>query len=73
MSPAASKSLAVALASAIALSACATGGSYVQRDQYGDQTQQQNRTGRNALIGTAIVWPPACSPATAPPNAVSTR
>ena len=54
MSPAASKSLAVALASAIALSACATGGSYVQRDQYGDQTQQQNRTGRNALIGTAI-------------------
>ncbi|MEC3889103.1 OmpA family protein [Xanthomonas campestris] len=54
MSPAASKSLAVALASAIALSACATGGSYVQRDQYGDQTQHQNRTGRNALIGTAI-------------------
>ncbi len=54
MSPAATKSLAVALASAIALSACATGGSYVQRDQYGDQTQQQNRTGRNALIGTAI-------------------
>ncbi|KFA34401.1 OmpA family protein [Xanthomonas vasicola] len=54
MSPAATKSLAVALASAIALSACATGSSYVQRDQYGDQTQQQNRTGRNALIGTAI-------------------
>ncbi|MCE4371021.1 OmpA family protein [Xanthomonas hortorum] len=54
MSPAATKSLAVALASAIALSACSTGGSYVQRDQYGDQTQQQNRTGRNALIGTAI-------------------
>ncbi|WP_017159390.1 OmpA family protein [Xanthomonas phaseoli] len=54
MSPAATKSLAVALASAIALSACATGGSYVQRDQYGVQTQQQNRTGRNALIGTAI-------------------
>ncbi|TQU68572.1 cell envelope biogenesis protein OmpA, partial [Xanthomonas perforans] len=54
MSPAATKSLAVALASAIALSACATGGSYVQRDQYGEQTQQQNRTGRNALIGTAI-------------------
>ncbi|MBB4593145.1 OmpA family protein [Xanthomonas cannabis] len=54
MSPAATKSLAVALASAIALSACATGGSYVQRDQYGKQTQQQNRTGRNALIGTAI-------------------
>ena len=26
----------------------------MQRDQYGDQTQQQNRTGRNALIGTAI-------------------
>ncbi|NIK07081.1 outer membrane protein OmpA-like peptidoglycan-associated protein [Xanthomonas arboricola] len=54
MSPAATKSLAVALASAIALSACATGGSYVQRDRYGEQTQQQNRTGRNALIGTAI-------------------
>lgn len=51
---AANKTLAVALVSAITLSACATGGSYVQQDQYGNQTQQQNRTGRNALIGTAI-------------------
>ncbi|MCI2262632.1 OmpA family protein [Xanthomonas indica] len=44
----------VALASALVLSACATGGSYVQRDQYGNPTEQQNRTGRGALIGTAV-------------------
>jgi len=47
--------MSVALASALLLSACATGGSYVQRDQYGNQTEQQNdRTGRGALIGTAV-------------------
>ncbi|MEE7546689.1 OmpA family protein [Xanthomonas sp. Kuri4-1] len=51
---AASKCVSVALVSALALSACATGGSYVQSDQYGNPTQQQNRTGRNALIGTAV-------------------
>ena len=46
--------ISVALASALVLSACATGGSYVQRDQYGNPTEQQNRTGRGALIGTAV-------------------
>lgn len=50
----ASKCLSVALVSAIALSACATGGSYVQQDPYGNPTQQQNRTGRSAAIGAAI-------------------
>jgi outer membrane protein OmpA-like peptidoglycan-associated protein len=51
----ASKCLSVALVSAIALSACATGGSYVQQDQYGNPTEQQgNRTGRGAAIGAAI-------------------
>ena len=39
---------------AAVLSACATGGSYVQSDPYGNPTQQQNRTGKGALIGTAI-------------------
>lgn len=34
----ASKCLSVALVSAIALSACATGGSYVQQDQNGNLT-----------------------------------
>ncbi|MBO9880297.1 OmpA family protein [Xanthomonas sp. D-109] len=48
------RGLSVALASALVLSACATGGSYVQRDQYGNPTEQQNRTGRGALIGTAV-------------------
>ena len=50
----ASRNVALALMSAAALSACATGGSYVQSDQYGNPTEQQSRTGRNALIGTAI-------------------
>ena len=55
MSHAASKLLCVAVASAIALTSCATGGSYVQQDQYGNSTQQQgNRTGKGALIGAAI-------------------
>ncbi len=48
------RGISVALASALVLSACATGGSYVQRDQYGNPTEQQNRTGRGALIGTAV-------------------
>lgn len=48
------RNVALALMSAAVLSACATGGSYVQSDQYGNPTEQQNRTGRNALIGTAI-------------------
>jgi outer membrane protein OmpA-like peptidoglycan-associated protein len=51
---AASKSMCVAVAAAMALSACATGGSYTQQDPYGNPTQQQNKTGRNALIGAAI-------------------
>ncbi|MFT4249171.1 MAG: OmpA family protein [Pseudomonas sp.] len=50
----ASKCLSVALVSAIALSACATGGSYVQQDQNGNPTQQKNKTGRSAAIGAAI-------------------
>ncbi|TPD73030.1 cell envelope biogenesis protein OmpA [Stenotrophomonas maltophilia] len=48
------RNVALALMSAAVLSACATGGSYVQSDPYGNPTEQQNRTGRNALIGTAI-------------------
>ncbi len=48
------RNLSLALLTAAALSACATGGSYVQSDQYGNQSQQQNRTGRGALIGAAI-------------------
>ncbi|WP_425510506.1 OmpA family protein [Xanthomonas hawaiiensis] len=48
------RGISVALTSALVLSACATGGSYVQRDQYGNPTEQQNRTGRGALIGTAV-------------------
>jgi len=51
---AASKPFCLAAATALALSACATGGSYVQQDPYGNPTQQQNKTGRNALIGAAI-------------------
>ena len=55
MSASTSKCLCLALVSAIAMSACATGGSYVQSDQYGNSTEQQNnRTSRGALIGTAI-------------------
>lgn len=48
------RNLAVALMAAAALTACATGGSYVQSDPYGNPTEQQNRTGRGALIGAAI-------------------
>ncbi|MFL9582251.1 OmpA family protein [Stenotrophomonas sp. AB1(2024)] len=48
------RNVALALMTAAALSACATGGSYVQSDPYGNPTQQQSKTGRNALIGTAI-------------------
>lgn len=48
------RNVALALMTAAALTACATGGSYVQNDPYGNPTEQQNRTGRNALIGTAI-------------------
>ena len=48
------RNVALALMSAAVLSACATGGSYVQSDQYGNPTEQQNRTGRNALIGAGI-------------------
>jgi len=48
------RNVALALMTAAALTACATGGSYVQSDPYGNETQQQNKTGRNALIGTAI-------------------
>ena len=38
------RNVALALMSAAVLSACATGGSYVQSDQYGNPTEQQNRT-----------------------------
>ena len=48
------RNLSLGLVSAAVLSACATGGSYVQSDPYGNPTQQQNRTGKGALIGTAI-------------------
>lgn len=48
------RNLSVGLVAAAVLSACATGGSYVQQDQYGNQTQQQNKTGKGALIGSAI-------------------
>jgi len=48
------RNLAMALMAAAALTACATGGSYVQSDPYGNPTEQQNRTGRGALIGAAI-------------------
>jgi outer membrane protein OmpA-like peptidoglycan-associated protein len=48
------RNVALALMTAAALSACATGGSYVQSDQYGNPTEQRSNTGRNALIGTAI-------------------
>ena len=48
------RNVALALMTAAALTACATGGSYVQSDQYGNPTEQQSRTGRNALIGGAI-------------------
>ncbi len=54
MKRSATRNLSLALLTAAALSACATGGSYVQSDQYGNQSQQQNRTGRGALIGAAI-------------------
>jgi len=50
----ATRNVALALMTAAALTACATGGSYVQSDQYGNPVEQQNRTGRNALIGTAV-------------------
>ena len=48
------RNVSLALLSAAVLSACATGGSYVQSDQYGNPSQQQNKTGRNAAIGAGI-------------------
>lgn len=48
------RNVSIGLMAAAVLSACATGGSYVQSDQYGNPTQQQNRTGKGALIGAAI-------------------
>lgn len=48
------RNASLALLSAAVLSACATGGSYVQSDPYGNSTQQQNKTGRNAAIGAGI-------------------
>ena len=48
------RNISIGLMAAAVLSACATGGSYVQSDQYGNTTQQQNRTGKGALIGAAI-------------------
>ena len=48
------RNVSIGLVAAAVLSACATGGSYVQSDPYGNPTQQQNRTGKGALIGAAI-------------------
>ncbi len=48
------RNVSLGLVAAAVLSACATGGSYVQSDPYGNATQQQNRTGKGALIGAAI-------------------
>ncbi|HHW4678588.1 MAG TPA: OmpA family protein [Xylella sp.] len=48
------KPMCTLLAAALVLSACATGGSYVQSDQYGNPTEQRNRTGRTAAMGAAI-------------------
>ncbi|WP_269790961.1 OmpA family protein [Stenotrophomonas sp. Iso1] len=48
------RNLSIGLVAAAVLSGCATGGSYVQQDQYGNTPQQQNKTGKGALIGTAI-------------------
>ena len=48
------RNFSIGLVTAAVLSACATGGSYVQSDPYGNPTQQQNRTGKGALIGSAI-------------------
>ena len=49
------RNLSIGLVAAAVLSACATGGSYVQQDQYGNQTQQQNKTGKGGLIGATLV------------------
>lgn len=47
--------LSLAAAAALTLSACATtGGSYTYSDQYGNPTQQQNKTGKGALIGAGV-------------------
>ena len=50
--------LSAALASVMLLSGCATGGSYVARDQYGNVPPPQqggmNRTGKGSLIGAGI-------------------
>ncbi|ACA12748.1 Outer membrane protein OmpA [Xylella fastidiosa] len=54
MMRAALKPMCTVLAVALVLSGCATGGSYVQRDQSGNSTEQRNRTGRDAAIGAAI-------------------
>ena len=48
------RNVSLGLLATAMLSACATGGSYVQSDPYGNPTQQQNRTGKGALIGAAI-------------------
>ena len=48
------RNVSIGLVAAAVLSACATGGSYVQSDPYGNPTRQQNRTGKGALIGAAI-------------------
>jgi outer membrane protein OmpA-like peptidoglycan-associated protein len=49
------RNLCLGLITAGVLSACATtGGSYTYSDQSGNQTQQQNKTGRNAAIGAGI-------------------
>lgn len=49
------RNITLALAGAAVLSACATtGGSYTYSDPNGNQTQQQNKTGRNAAIGAGL-------------------
>ena len=49
------RSLSLAVAISLGLSACATtGGSYTYSDQNGNPTQQQNKTGKGALIGAGV-------------------
>lgn len=48
------KSIFSLVLSSLLLSSCATGTSYVQRDENGNTPEQKNRTGAAALIGTAI-------------------
>ena len=48
------RNVARALRTAAPLTACATGGSYVQSYLYDNTTEQKKRTGRGAMIGTSV-------------------